>query len=80
MTDFRIPRARLASIGVPAMVMNGSKTDQRLKDAARAIAAIIPDARHSELAGQTHNVKPDVLTPAVAEFLTPSTATTSSRS
>ena len=80
MTDFRIPRARLASIGVPALVMNGSKTDERLKEAARAIAAIIPGARHNVLAGQTHNVQPDVLTPAVVEFLNPSIASTSSRS
>ena len=69
MTGFRIPRSSFAFIRVPALVMNGSKTDQRLKDAARAIAAVIPGARHSELAGQTHNVKPDVLTPAVVEFL-----------
>ena len=69
MTGFRIPRTSFAFIRVPALVMNGSKTDQRLKDAARAIAAVIPGARHSELAGQTHNVKPDVLTPAVVEFL-----------
>ena len=70
MTDFRIPRPRFASIKVPALVMNGSKTDPRLKEAARAIAEAIPGAQHSELAGQTHNVKPDVLTPAVVEFLT----------
>ena len=38
MTEFRIPRARFASIRVPALVMNGSKTDPRLKEAARAIA------------------------------------------
>ena len=50
--------------------MNGSKTDPRLKDAARAIAETIPGAQHGELAGQTHNVKPAVLTPAVVEFLT----------
>jgi pimeloyl-ACP methyl ester carboxylesterase len=80
MTDFRIPRARLATIGVPALVMNGSKTDQRLKDAARAIAAVIPGARHNELTGQTHNVKPDVLTPAVVEFLIPPAPATSARS
>ena len=60
--------------------MNGSKTDPRLKQAARAIAAVIPGAQHSELAGQTHNVKPDVLTPAVVEFLTAPIGATSSRS
>ena len=80
MTDFRIPRSRFVLIKVPALVMNGSKTDPRLKEAARAIAAVIPGAQHSELAGQTHNVKPDVLTPAVVEFLTAPIGATSSRS
>ncbi len=80
MTDFRIPRTRFASIKVPALVMNGAKTDLRLKEAARAIAEVIPGARHSELAGQTHNVKPDVLTPAVVAFLTASNAATPGRS
>jgi hypothetical protein len=49
--------------------MNGSKTDLRLKEAAQAIAKTIPGAQHGELAGQTHNVKPEALTPAVVEFL-----------
>ena len=79
MTAFRIPRARFASIGVPVLIMNGSKTDARLKLAARALADVVPAARHRELAGQTHNVKPDVLAPAVGEFVNPSTATTSRR-
>ena len=61
----------------PVLVMNGTKTDERLKEAARAIAEVISRGRHNELAGQTHNVKPDVLTPAVVEFLTASRATPS---
>jgi pimeloyl-ACP methyl ester carboxylesterase len=74
MTAFRIPRARFASIPVPTLVMNGSKTDARLRDAARAIAQCVPGAAYQELAGQTHNVKPDVLAPAVVQFLTPAAA------
>jgi pimeloyl-ACP methyl ester carboxylesterase len=70
MTAFRIPRARFASIAVPTLVMNGSKTDSRLREAARALADVIPGAHHRELAGQTHNVRPGVLVPAVVEFLT----------
>ena len=70
MTGFRIPRARFAAICVPMLVMNGSKTDGRLRQAARALAEVIPGAHHRELAGQTHNVKPGVLAPAVVEFLT----------
>ena len=56
MTEFRIPRARFASIRIPTLVMNGAKTDPRLKEAARAIAETIPCAQYCELAGQTHNV------------------------
>lgn len=69
MSEFRIPRARFASIGVPVLVMSGSKTDDRLKAAARAVTGIIPGAQHRELAGQTHNVSADVLATAVVEFL-----------
>ena len=70
MTGFRIPRARFASIAVPALTMNGSKTDPRLQRAARAVADAIPGAHYATLAGQTHNVKPDVLAAAVVEFIT----------
>src|SRR5688572_15954213 len=70
MTQFRIPRTRFGSIATPALVMNGSKTDPRLKDAARAIADAVPGAHHRELGGQTHNVKAAVLTPAVVDFVT----------
>lgn len=80
MTDFRIPRARFASIRIPTLVMNGSRTDSRLSQAARAIADAIPGAEHRELAGQTHNVKPGVLTPAVVQFLSAATAIPLTRS
>jgi pimeloyl-ACP methyl ester carboxylesterase len=80
MTGFRIPRARFASIHVPVLVMNGGKTDPRLRDAARAIANVVPAARHRELAGQTHNVRAAILAPAVVEFLTEPTGATPIRS
>ena len=75
MSEFRVPRARFASIKVPALVMHGSKTDPRLKQAAQTVANVVPGAQHRELAGQTHNVKPEVLAPAVIEFFIASTAT-----
>jgi pimeloyl-ACP methyl ester carboxylesterase len=80
MTGFRIPRGRYASIGVPVLVMNGAKTDSRLREAAQTLAAVIPSARHRELAGQTHSVRAAVLAPAVVEFLTGATAPIPSRS
>jgi pimeloyl-ACP methyl ester carboxylesterase len=69
MTEFHVPRARFASIRRPVLVMNGSKTDQRLKAAARILAETIPGAQHTELPGQNHNVSPGMLPPAVVRFL-----------
>lgn len=69
MTGFKVPRDRFAAIRQPVLVLNGSKTDQRLKDAARAVAASVPGAVHDELAGQTHNVNPQVLAASGVRFL-----------
>lgn len=68
MTGFRVPRPRFSSITVPTLVMSGSRTDARLKDAARTVAAVIPSAEHGVLRGQTHNVNPSVLAPVVVRF------------
>lgn len=69
MREFKVPAARLSAIGIPALVMNGSKTQPRLVEAARRTAGAIPGAAHRTLAGQTHQVSPAALTPAVVEFL-----------
>jgi len=69
MGDFTLPAQRLAQITVPTLVMHGSKTNARLAQAATTVAAAIPGERARTLDGQTHNVAPAVLAPAVAEFL-----------
>ena len=69
MTGFRVPRTRFATITTPVLVLNGSKTDVRLKAAARALAQTIPGSEHAELAGQTHNVNTRVLATAAHRFL-----------
>lgn len=68
MGEYRVPAARFAAIRVPTLVIHGSKTDARLQKAARAVANAVPGAQQRSLAGQTHNVKPAVLTPALVEF------------
>ncbi len=70
MTGFRIPRERFIAIDRPVLVLSGTKTDQRLKTAARALGATVPGALHAELAGQTHNVNPAVLVAGSLDFLT----------
>ena len=70
MGAYKVPQERFSSVRVPTLALHGSKTDARLQAAVRAVADAVPGARYGVLAGQTHNVKLDVLTPAVVEFLT----------
>jgi pimeloyl-ACP methyl ester carboxylesterase len=64
-----VPVARAAAIKVPSLVLHGGKTDPRLRRAASALAAAIPGAIHSELAGQNHNAQASALAPVLSEFL-----------
>jgi pimeloyl-ACP methyl ester carboxylesterase len=70
MNGFKVPTERLAMIKIPTLAMHGSKTQVRLQKAARAVAGAVPGAQHVTLAGQTHNVNPSVITPAVVKFFT----------
>jgi len=68
MSEFRVPAERLASIRGPTLVAHGSKTDRRLKRAARAVREAIPGAEQRVVAGQTHNVSAEALAPLVLDF------------
>jgi pimeloyl-ACP methyl ester carboxylesterase len=68
MGNFALPEARLASVRRPTLVIGGGKSEARLRTAVEAAAKAIPNAQLRTLPGQTHNVKPEVLTPVVTEF------------
>ncbi|MCX5051216.1 MULTISPECIES: alpha/beta fold hydrolase [unclassified Streptomyces] len=63
-----VPRARLASIGVPVLSAAGSVSPSWLREAARAVAETAPQGTYRTLEGQTHMVDPNVLAPVLAEF------------
>jgi pimeloyl-ACP methyl ester carboxylesterase len=69
MGDFSLPAERLRAVKTPTLVMDGGKTDARLRRAVEGVAKAVPNAVRRTLPGQTHNVKPEVLAPVVAEFL-----------
>jgi pimeloyl-ACP methyl ester carboxylesterase len=69
MGDFAIPIAQAASVKVPTLVVAGTKTWPVLLDAAKAIAAVIPHARHETLPGQTHNVAARAIAPVLEAFI-----------
>jgi pimeloyl-ACP methyl ester carboxylesterase len=68
MGDFAVPLGLAQRIGMPTLVMDGSKTWAGLGDAARAAAAAIPGARHQTLPRQTHNVAATAMGPVLRDF------------
>jgi hypothetical protein len=55
------------AVSAETLVLDGGTTPW-LSGGAQAIAAALPHATHRTLAGQTHDVAPDVLAPALVEF------------
>jgi pimeloyl-ACP methyl ester carboxylesterase len=62
--------ARWSNVTAPALVMDGGKSPQYMRNAAKALSAALPKAQYRTLPGQTHMVKAAALAPAVKEFLT----------
>ncbi|MGW5717033.1 alpha/beta fold hydrolase [Amycolatopsis sp. NPDC003865] len=65
------PRASLARIAIPALVIGGGASDETLQAGARAAAAAVPGARHETLEGQDHGVLqyPETLKELLTGFL-----------
>jgi pimeloyl-ACP methyl ester carboxylesterase len=59
---------RWAGAGMPALVVAGGKSPADLLAPARALADVLPNARHRILAGQTHLVSPKALAPVLTDF------------
>jgi pimeloyl-ACP methyl ester carboxylesterase len=70
-----LPEKRWASVTAPTLVMDGERSDAFLRNAAKALAKIIPNAKHRTLEGQDHSVAfmaPQALVPVLVEFFQPS--------
>jgi pimeloyl-ACP methyl ester carboxylesterase len=61
--------ARWSGVSAPAIVMDGGKSPQYMRNAAKAFSQALPKAEYRTLPGQTHLVKASVVAPAVKEFL-----------
>ena len=68
MGDGSVPVERLALVTVPTLVIDGAKSDEFLRNGARAVAAALPNAEHVSLAGQDHDVAAEALAPELAGF------------
>jgi len=65
----RVPREQASTISIPALVLAGGASPEGLQRAAKATAAALPTAEHRMLDGQTHDVSPEALAPALVQFL-----------
>ncbi len=62
------PLRRWASVRTATLVMDGGGSPDWIRNAARALAEILPDARLMTLEGQDHGPDPEVLAPALEAF------------
>jgi pimeloyl-ACP methyl ester carboxylesterase len=63
------PLQRWASVRAPALLMDGGASPDWQRHAVRALAQILPDARHVTLEGQSHGPDSGVLAPVLVDFL-----------
>jgi pimeloyl-ACP methyl ester carboxylesterase len=67
MGDYSLPRARIARVAVPTLVLDGGTTPW-LSASAGAVASALPKGQRRTLAGQQHNVDAAAIAPALTEF------------
>ncbi|MFH9724320.1 alpha/beta fold hydrolase [Streptomyces sp. NPDC017254] len=65
-----VPERLLARVHARVLVVDGGASPAGTRQAARALTAALPRARHRTLTGQTPEVAPHVLAPVLEEFLT----------
>ena len=63
-----LPARFTASVTVPTLVMDGGASPAWMRNAARALNALLPDVQYRTLKGQDHAAPPDVLAPEIEEF------------
>jgi pimeloyl-ACP methyl ester carboxylesterase len=66
--DLKLPAAQLRSIKAPTLVVYGGESPAFLGDAAKALAAALPDGRVRSLEGQSHDIVPMALAPVLLDF------------
>jgi pimeloyl-ACP methyl ester carboxylesterase len=60
------PAVQLAKVTIPTLVLTG--TTPQMGEATHALVTSLPNARHQVLDGQTHDVAPSALAPALTTF------------
>lgn len=62
------PAGRWAAVTQPALVMDGGKSPEYMRNSQRRLAEVLPNAQHRTLPGQTHMVKAAAQVPVLTEY------------
>ena len=63
-----LPTDRWIAATAPTLVMDGGASPAWIRNSARTLAGILPNAQHRTLDGQTHAAAPEVLAPEIEQF------------
>ena len=63
-----LPTDRWTAATAPTLVMDGGASPAWIRNSARALADVLPNAQHRTLEGQTHDAAPEVLAPEIERF------------
>ena len=69
MGDYSLPTETAAAVTIPTLVLDGGASFGFMGPTADALAKALPNGQRRTLAGQEHNIDPNVLAPALKEFL-----------
>jgi pimeloyl-ACP methyl ester carboxylesterase len=63
-----LPADRWTSVTGPVLVMDGGASPDWIRNTARTLAGVLPNAQHLSLPDQTHDAAPEVLAPELERF------------
>ena len=68
MDDFSLPKEQATTVSAPTLVIAGESSFPFMRATAQALAGALPNGHALILAGQTHDVAPQVLAPVLEEY------------
>jgi pimeloyl-ACP methyl ester carboxylesterase len=68
MGDYSLPEDRARAVTIPTLVLDGGASFGFMGPTADALAKVLPHGERRTLAGQEHNIDPNVLAPVLKEF------------
>jgi pimeloyl-ACP methyl ester carboxylesterase len=68
MGDYSLPTKRTAAVKTPTLVLTGEASFPFMSASAQALSDVVPHAQTRTLEGQSHDVAPELLAPALIEF------------